>query len=92
MTESSIPTFVVTAFVVLLAASLRELDRSQPATQFRNSLLEALDHQMVDYGPGAPDHNPALWYYLQHFREALEKMGDDPNLHFLVDPPEGPPN
>ena len=92
VSESMMPTSAVTAFVVLLAASLRELDRSQPATQFRNVFLEALDRQMVDFAPGGPDHAPQLWHYLRHFREALEKMGDDPSLHFLVDPPEGPPN
>ena len=78
--------------LVLLAGTIRELDRRHPPIRLRRTLLEGFDHHLATFGPEVPKHDEALWGHLQILRSTLEKMGDDPNLTFLVDPLEGPPH
>ena len=82
----------VSVFLVLLAGTIRELDCRDPPMRLRRTLLEALDHHLATCGPEVPKHDEALWGHLQILSSTLEKMGDDPNLTFLVDPLEGPPH
>ena len=90
MSESTIPTPVVTLFLILLAATFRDLEQSRPPIPLRRLFLETMDRHLEVFGPGAPDHDGEDWRYLQLLRTTLEKIGDDEVLKFLVDPPEGP--
>ena len=94
MSESKLITSpqAVSVFLAMLAGTIRELDRRHPPMRLHRTLLEVFDRHLATFGPEVPKHDETLWGHLQILRSLLEKMGDDPNLTFLDDPPSGPPN